>query len=120
MRKNIFIVVIKWEKETNDSGKFVLNWNEKIFSRKTYLISFADIHYKIRIETGQSGIDANVILCIFGEEETTTNLPLTTTKDGSEAKFEKNSNLEFDLQTADVGKVWFRRMNRSKMLFDLD
>ena len=78
-------------------------------------MSFTDIHYKVRIETGQSGIDANVILCIFGEEETTTNLPLTTTKDGSEAKFEKNSNLEFDLETVDVGKVRrFRRINRRK------
>ena len=105
------------EEETNDSGKFVLNWNQEFF-KKNYFISIVDIHYKIHIETGQSGIDANVVLCIFGEEETTTNLPLTTTKDGSDAKFEKNSNLEFDLQAVDVGKVRIWRTNRRKYFFD--
>jgi hypothetical protein len=74
---------------------------------RKYLISLSDIHYKILVETGESGIDANVILCIFGDEETTTNLPLKTTKDGSDAKFEKDSTLEFDLQAVDVGKVRF-------------
>ena len=67
-----------------------------------YLI---DIHYKIIVETGESGIDANVILCIFGDEDTTTNLALRTTKDGSSAKFDKDSTLEFDLKAVDVGKV---------------
>lgn len=77
------------------------------FFLRKYWISFADIHYKILVETGQSGIDANVILCIFGDEETTTNLPLKTTKDGTDAKFEIHSSLEFDLQAVDVGKVRF-------------
>lgn len=57
------------------------------------------------MHTGQSEIHSNVILCIFGDEETTANLPLKTTKDGSQAMFEKESSLEFDVQAADVGKV---------------
>ena len=60
------------------------------------------------METGQSGTDANVILCIFGDEETTANLGLRTTKDGAPAKFEPDSVLEFDLQAVDVGKVELR------------
>ena len=59
------------------------------------------------METGLAGIDANVILCIFGDQETTTNLPLKTTKDGAHAKFEKDSSLEFEIQAVDVGKVRF-------------
>ncbi|CAF3803025.1 unnamed protein product [Rotaria sordida] len=64
-----------------------------------------DINYSVIIETGESGIDANVILCIFGDENTTTNLALRTTKDGSDAKFDANSILEFDLKAIDVGKI---------------
>ncbi len=69
------------------------------------MICLIDINYKILVETGQSGIDANVILCIFGDEETTTNLSLRTTKDGLDANFEPDSILEFNLQAVDVGKV---------------
>ena len=48
-----------------------------------------------------------MILCLFGDEETTSNLALKTTKDGSEAKFERDSTVEFDLQAVDVGRVGF-------------
>ncbi len=68
-------------------------------------IFLIDINYQILVETGESSIEANVILCIFGHEETTTNLALKTTKNGSDAKFDKDSILEFDLQAVDVGKV---------------
>ncbi|UJR35879.1 hypothetical protein I4U23_028622 [Adineta vaga] len=64
-----------------------------------------DINYKVIIVTGESGISANVILCIFGDKDTTTNLPLKTTKDGSIARFEKDSTLEFDINAVDVGKI---------------
>ena len=57
------------------------------------------------MHTGQSGIHANVILCIYGDEETTANLPLKTTKNGSQAAFEKESSLEFEVEAVDVGKV---------------
>ncbi|CAF1409527.1 unnamed protein product [Adineta ricciae] len=63
------------------------------------------VNYKVIIVTGESGIDANVILCIFGEKDTTANLPLRTTKDGSPAKFHQDSTLEFDIRTEDVGKI---------------
>ncbi len=76
-----------------------------LVKQKIFFIYLIDIHYKIRVETGESGIDANVILCIFGDEDTTTNLPLRTTKDGLDAKFDKDNILEFDLQAVDVGKV---------------
>ncbi|CAF1366454.1 unnamed protein product [Rotaria magnacalcarata] len=64
-----------------------------------------EINYKVIIETGESNINANVILCIYGDENTTTNLPLRTTKDGSDAKFDQDSILEFDLRATDVGKI---------------
>jgi hypothetical protein len=73
---------------------------------KSFIYSI-DINYKILVETGESGIDANVILCIFGDQDTTTNLALRTTKDGLDAKFDKDSTLEFALQAVDVGKVNF-------------
>jgi len=63
------------------------------------------MNYTIIVETGQSGIDSNVILCIFGDQDTTANLPLKTTKDGSDARFEKDTSLEFQVQAVDVGKV---------------
>jgi hypothetical protein len=58
-----------------------------------------DINYKVIINTGESGIDANVILCIYGDKNTTKNLALRKTK------FDKDSHLEFDLKAVDVGKV---------------
>ncbi|CAF0906528.1 unnamed protein product [Adineta steineri] len=65
-----------------------------------------DINYKVTVVTGESGIDANVILCIYGDDETTTtNLALKTTKDGSDAKFDRESTVEFDLKAVDVGKI---------------
>ncbi|CAF2907936.1 unnamed protein product [Rotaria sp. Silwood2] len=64
-----------------------------------------DINYNVIVETGESGIDANVILCIYGDENTTTSLALGTTKDGSDAKFDPDSILEFDLKAIDVGKI---------------
>ncbi|CAF0753759.1 unnamed protein product [Rotaria sp. Silwood1] len=64
-----------------------------------------DLNYNVIVETGESGIDANVILCIYGDENTTTNLALRTTKDGSDAKFDPDSILEFDLKAIDVGKI---------------
>jgi len=75
-----------------------MKWNAFL----QYLI---DINYNVIIATGESGIDANVILCIFGDEDTTNHLALTTTKDGSPAKFDKDSILEFDLKAINVGKV---------------
>ncbi|CAF3891735.1 unnamed protein product, partial [Adineta steineri] len=36
---------------------------------------------------------------------TTTNLALKTTKDGSDAKFDRESTVEFDLKAVDVGKI---------------
>jgi len=63
------------------------------------------MNYTIIVETGQSGIDSNVILCIFGDQDTTANLPLKTTKDGFDARFEKDTSLEFQVQAVDVGKV---------------
>jgi hypothetical protein len=64
-----------------------------------------DINYKVIINTGESGIDANVILCIYGDKDTTNNVALRITKDGTQAKFTKDSHLEFDLKAIDVGKV---------------
>ncbi|CAF1064509.1 unnamed protein product [Rotaria sordida] len=64
-----------------------------------------NINYKVIIETGDSKIDANVILCIYGDKDTTKNLALRTTKDGTSAKFNKDSRLEFDLKDIDVGKI---------------
>jgi hypothetical protein len=40
-----------------------------------------------------------VILCIYGDKDTTKNLAL------KQEKFDKNSHLEFDLKTIDIGKV---------------
>ena len=65
----------------------------------------SDIQYSILVETGQSGIDANVILCIFGDEETTPNLALRKTKDGVDATFQAETIEEFQLDAVDVGKV---------------
>ncbi|CAF3864693.1 unnamed protein product [Adineta steineri] len=64
-----------------------------------------DIHYKVIIDTGESGINSNVILCIYGNENITKNFALKTTKDGTQAKFIKDSHLEFDLKGVDVGKI---------------
>jgi len=64
-----------------------------------------DINYKVIIETGESGIDANVILCIYGDRDTTKNFALRITKDGTQAQFDKHSRLEFDLKGIDVGNV---------------
>ncbi|CAF4374109.1 unnamed protein product, partial [Adineta steineri] len=35
-----------------------------------------DIHYKVIIDTGESGINSNVILCIYGDENITKNFAL--------------------------------------------
>lgn len=64
-----------------------------------------DVDYQVIVETGQAGINSNVILCIHGEETTTANLALRTIRGGSEGKFTQNSRLEFDLKATDVGKV---------------
>ncbi|CAF2520074.1 unnamed protein product [Rotaria sp. Silwood2] len=64
-----------------------------------------NINYKVIIETGDSQIDANVILCIYGDKDTTKNLPLRTIKDGTQAKFDRDSRLEFNLKAIDVGKI---------------
>ena len=64
-----------------------------------------DVLYKITVKTGLSGVDANVVLCIFGDENTTPNLPLRKVNSGAEAKFDAQSTLEFDVKTADVGKI---------------
>jgi hypothetical protein len=67
----------------------------------------------VTVKTGQSGVDANVILCIFGDEETTTNLPLRQTSDGVDVKFTTDSTAEFNLKAVDVGKVSLPRRRRS-------
>ncbi|CAF1216392.1 unnamed protein product [Adineta steineri] len=64
-----------------------------------------DINYKVIIDTGESGINSNVILCIYGNENITKNFALKTIKDGTQAKFIKDSHLEFDLKAIDVGKI---------------
>jgi len=64
-----------------------------------------DVLYKINVKTGLSGIDANVILCIFGDENSSPNLPLRQVKSGADAKFDEKSSLEFDVKTTDVGKI---------------
>ena len=76
--------------------------------QKGALFHSTDIHYRVLVETGRSGVDANVILCIYGDEGTTTNLALKETKDGRAARFMKDSTLEFDLIAGDVGKVSVR------------
>ena len=73
--------------------------------RKRSDFYFIDVNYRVIVVTGESGIDANAVLCIFGEKDTTANLPLRTTKDGSPAKFHQDSTLEFDIKAEDVGKV---------------
>ena len=73
---------------------------------KEYItLNLLDTDYKVVIETGESNIDANVILCIYGNSGTTKILPLRTTKNGTQAKFEENSYSEFHLKAIDVGKV---------------
>ncbi len=59
-------------------------------------MNLIEINYKVHIDTGESNIDSNIILCIYGDEDTTKSLALRTTK---------NSRLEFDLKAIDVGKV---------------
>ncbi|UJR10158.1 hypothetical protein I4U23_014374 [Adineta vaga] len=67
--------------------------------------SLTDIVYKITIITGDSGIDSNVMLCIYGKDDLTKNFALTKTMDHSQAKFDKNSQLEFELKGINVGKI---------------
>ena len=74
----------------------------EIFWRWSFRV---EVDYQIVVETGQSGIDSNVILCIYGEETATANLALRTIPGSSEGKFARNSRLKFDLKTTDVGKV---------------
>ena len=57
------------------------------------------------LKTGHSDFDANVILCIFGDGETTPNLPLRQTSDGADVKFTGDSTAEFHVKAVDVGKV---------------
>ncbi|CAF0923501.1 unnamed protein product [Adineta ricciae] len=64
-----------------------------------------DITYKTTIITGESGIGSNVILCIYGETNVTKNFALTQTMDDSKARFDQNSQLQFDLKATDVGKI---------------
>jgi hypothetical protein len=60
---------------------------------------------KIIIQTGESGITANVMLCIYGDKDISKMIALRQTKNDLEAKFDQNSRLEFDLKEIDVGKV---------------
>ncbi len=64
-----------------------------------------DINYNVIIETGETGIDSNVMLCIYGDQDTTKHFALRTIKDGAQAKFNQQSRLEFVLKGIDVGKV---------------
>ncbi|CAF0819854.1 unnamed protein product [Rotaria sp. Silwood1] len=64
-----------------------------------------NINYKVTVEMGDSQLDANVILCIYGDKDVTKNLPLRTIKDGTRVKFDKDSRLEFHLKDVDVGKI---------------
>ncbi len=69
------------------------------------LFNLIDIDYKIIIDTGESGINANVMLCIYGDKDISKNIPLRLTKNDIEAKFDQNSRLEFHLKEIDIGKV---------------
>lgn len=57
------------------------------------------------IKSGESNIDSNVILCIYGDKDATKNLPLRTTKNGTKAIFNTNSELEFNLKDINIGNV---------------
>jgi hypothetical protein len=54
------------------------------------------------IETGQTGINANVQLCIYGDKLTTNQVALRT---DSKRQFLADSRLEFDVRDVDVGQV---------------
>ena len=77
------------------------------------------MNYKVTVETGEIGTDANVMLCIYGDDDTIKHVALRTTSQGAEAKFEKDSRLEFDLKEIYVGKVsWTYRFDLEKFGFD--
>lgn len=56
-----------------------------------------DVPYQVIMDTDESTVDSNVILCIYGENESTKSLALRRTKDGLPS--------QFDIKTIDVGKV---------------
>lgn len=88
---------------------------EFLAKQSTAFFPSIGIGYKVVVTTGESGVNANVILCIFGQKGSTAKLPLRTTKDGSAAKFDENSVLEFNLKATDVGEVgWGMRVERRR------
>ena len=72
-----------------------------------HLIKILDVNYKVIVKTGESGITANAILCIYGVNDRTKPLALRTTVNEEQAQFDKDSRLEFHLKAIDVGKVCY-------------